>query len=294
MGRDIAFIGFGEAGIAFATDLPRGLPRARAIDLKTLDPATRQAKLTDAARAGVDLYDAPAAALNNACAVISVVTADQALPAARSCARYLDSGALWLDLNSVAPATKQAAAKIVETSGGRYADVAVMAPVHPKRRATPLLVSGPHADDAIALLREYGFDDVRRVDGGVGAASAIKMIRSVMVKGIEALTAECTIAARAAGVLDEVLASLDANAAPAGWRDRADYNLDRMLIHGSRRAAEMEEVVKTLETLDVDAALTRGTVERQRSLGALGLSFVPAGLEAKLDIIRPSPRKNAA
>lgn len=287
------FIGFGEAGIAFASDFPPALPRARAIDLKTLDPVTRQAKLAEGARARADMYDAPDVALKNARAAISVVTADQALAAAKAYGPLLDSGALWLDLNSVAPATKQAAAQAIEASGGRYVDVAVMAPVHPKRRATPLLVSGAHADDAFALLEAYGFDHVRKVEGGIGSASAIKMIRSVMVKGIEALTAECAIAARAADVLDEVLASLDASPAPASWCERADYNLDRMLIHGLRRAAEMEEVVKTLDALGVDAAMTRGTVARQRSLGALGLRNVPAGLDAKLDAINPSPRKNA-
>jgi 3-hydroxyisobutyrate dehydrogenase-like beta-hydroxyacid dehydrogenase len=203
-------------------------------------------------------------------------------------------GALWLDLNSVAPATKRDAAKAVAAAGGHYVDVAVMAPVHPKRRSTPLLVSGTHADVAIALLGTLGFNQVRMVDGGIGAASAIKMIRSVMVKGLEALTAECVLAAHNAGVLDEVLASLDASPAPQSWRERADYNLDRMLVHGLRRAAEMEEVVKTLDALGVDTALTRGTADRQRALGRLGLGKAPAGLEAKLKTIAAAPRKDAA
>ncbi len=294
MDGQIAFIGFGEAGIAFASDLATHLPRARAIDVKMLNPATRDAKLADGAKAGVSMWETPQTVLRNVRAVISVVTADQALAAANLYGPHLEPGSLWLDLNSVSPATKLAAAKIIEAAGGRYVDIAVMAPVHPGRRSTPLLVSGPHADEAIAILEGYGFDRVRSVDGPVGAASAIKMIRSVMVKGVEALTAECLLAARAAGVLDEVLSSLDASAASTGWRERADYNLDRMLVHGLRRAAEMEEVVHTLDGLGIDAALSRGTVTRQRSLGALGLSTVPAGLEAKLDAIGHLRRRNAA
>ncbi len=108
------------------------------------------------------------------------------------------------------------------------------------------------------------------------------MIRSVMVKGIEALTAECVLAADAAGVLGEVLDGLDASPPPPRWRDRADYNLNRMLVHGLRRAAEMEEVVKTLEALGTGSAMARATVDRQRAMGAAGVGDPPAGLATKL------------
>ena len=128
----------------------------------------------------------------------------------------------------------------------------------------------------------------------LGKASSIKMIRSVMVKGLEALTTECVTAAYRAGVLEEVLTSLDASAAPPSWRERADYNLDRMLVHGLRRAAEMEEVVKTLDALRVDAALSRGTIVRQQSVGGLGIRTIPAGLEAKLHAIDSASRRDAA
>ena len=113
------------------------------------------------------------------------------------------------------------------------------------------------------------------------------MIRSVMVKGIEALTAECVLAADAAGVIEEVLASLDASPPQPGWHARADYNLDRMMVHGLRRAAEMEEVVKTLDALGTGSEMTRGTVARQRALGSLGLRDPAVGLAAKLASLKP-------
>jgi hypothetical protein len=142
------------------------------------------------------------------------------------------------------------------------------------------------------MLGELGFANLRVVGDGVGRASSIKMIRSVMVKGMEALTAECVLAAEAAGVLDEVLASLDASERPRPWGERADYNLDRMLVHGIRRAAEMEEVVKTLEALGTGALLTRGTVARQQALGRLGLA-PPEGLSAKIDAIQNTQKREA-
>ena len=265
----IASIGFGEAGQAFAR------PGIRAYDRKG-------AAIGDAYGAtGVIGCHTPAEALADADAVFSLVTADQALPAARAYAALLAPGALWLDMNSVAPDTKRAAAQAVATAGGRYVDVAVMAPVLPARLAAPLLLAGRHAAEAEAVLRDHGFTNVAIAGPAIGAASSIKMIRSVMVKGLEALTAECALAAERAGVLDPVIASLDASWKPQGWETRIDYNLDRMMAHGLRRAAEMEEVAVTLAALGVDPAMTRGTIERQRTLGGLGLT-PPAGLTAKL------------
>jgi 3-hydroxyisobutyrate dehydrogenase-like beta-hydroxyacid dehydrogenase len=278
---NLILLGFGEAGQAFAEGMtaPFG-----SFDRKIDDVATRESKLADFHRAGATVYwdGASAAAAGNL--ILSLVTADQALAVARSASRHIRSGALFFDMNSVAPETKRAAAEVIEAAGGRYVDVAVMAPVHPKKRAVPLLVSGPHAEAAMAVLGALGFSNVIRQPGEVGAASSVKMIRSVMVKGIEALTAECLLAATRAGVRDEVIASLDASWPGADWGPRGDYNLDRMMIHGLRRAEEMDEVVKTLDGLGTGSVMTRGTVERQRAIGQLGLGEI-GSLDAKIAAI---------
>lgn len=276
MERRLALIGFGEAARAFASGLTASL---RGYDLRLDDPDMRDAFAAD----GVTACDDAATALDGADAALSLVTADQSLPAALG-AEGLAAGAFWFDMNSVAPDTKRAAAEAIEGRGGRYVDVAVMAPVHPKRNAVPLLVAGPHADAGADYLRAIGFRDVRVAGPAIGDASAIKMIRSVMIKGIEALSAECVLAADAAGVRDAVIASLDASWPGADWGARFDYNLDRMMIHGSRRAAEMEEVVKTLDALGTGSAMSRGTVERQRAIGSRGLA-APDGLDAKIEAL---------
>ena len=279
MDAAFAFIGFGEAGAAFA-----GGAAACGYDRQTDDPATRDAKLAEFAATGVRACRDAAEALAGAPAVLSLVTADQALAVAAAAAPHLKPHALWLDMNSVAPDTKRAAAAAIDAAGGRYVDVAVLAPVHPARRAVPLLVSGPHAEAGKEALTEFGFTNVRVVAGDVGAASTIKMIRSVMVKGLEALTAEWILAADAAGIRDEAVAALHASWPGTDWAEKADYNLDRMMLHGLRRAAEMEEVVKTLDGLGTGSAMTRGTVARQRAIGAMGLA-PPATLLAKLDTL---------
>ena len=254
----LALIGFGEAGSTFAAAAEWG-GKARGWDILPERCAAM-------AGAGVIAASNAAQALAGADLVLSLVTADAALAAAQNYAPLIKPGALWCDMNSVAPDTKRLAALAVEASGGRYVDVAVLAPVNPARLAVPLLLAGAAAGEAELKLRVAGFTQTRVVGAEVGRASAIKMIRSVMVKGIEALTAEMMLAARAAGVVDEVLASLDASEKARSWRDRAAYNLERMVTHGARRAAEMEESAKTLVALGVDPVMTRGTVARQAAM----------------------------
>lgn len=272
----ISLIGFGEAAQAFAGGAGWS---ARGYDIAGRD--------ADLARLGVTASRDSATALAGASLVLSLVTAAAALAAARDATAHLAPGTLWCDMNSVAPATKRAAAAAIDAAGGRYVDCAVMAPVHPLARDVPVLLAGPHAAAAAAALAAAGFTAVRVVAGPVGSAAAIKMVRSVIVKGIEALTAEAMLAAHRAGVTDEVLASLGPD-----WAAKADYNLDRMLTHGIRRADEMDEVVATLTGFGIDPLLSRGTAARQRALGAIGST--PSGLAAKLALIDPKTRRHAA
>ena len=281
MEQEVGLIGFGEAGSTFAL-AGDWAAAAHVYDAKTECATTRDAMLATYAQAGVLPARFMEDALDGVGMVLSLVTADQALAVAEAAAALIAPGALFCDMNSVAPQTKQAAAHAIGAVGAHYVDVAVMAPVDPARLNVPLLLSGAQAGAAEVGLRALGFGKMRVVGADVGRASSIKMIRSVMVKGIEALTAECVLAADTADVLDEVLASLDASEKAKPWGERADYNLDRMLVHGLRRAAEMEEVVKTLDGLGTGAAMTRGTVARQRAIGALGAKEPPEGLAGKI------------
>jgi 3-hydroxyisobutyrate dehydrogenase-like beta-hydroxyacid dehydrogenase len=285
----LTLIGFGEAAQVF-TASAGWCDAAAAFDIKTLDDGLRVQKLADYAAVGVCGFDSVDAALDGSPRILSLVTADQALGAAQAAASRIAPDALYFDMNSVAPATKRAAAEAIETAGGRYVDVAIMAPVLPGRMQVPLLVSGPHRAAGVVALAAIGFANVTEAGEQIGQASAIKMIRSVLVKGVEAVTAECVIAAQAAGLTGPVLASLGAD-----WAAKADYTLDRMLAHGLRRASEMEESAATLEELGIDPVMTRGTILRQRALGALGVGPIPAGLDAKLAAIAPrDDRKGAA
>ncbi|WP_126173050.1 NAD(P)-dependent oxidoreductase [Altericroceibacterium xinjiangense] len=253
---NVALIGFGEAGSTFAL-AGDWSGHARGWDIAP----ERRAAMEDC---GIDPAEEAATALAGAEIVLSLVTAESALKVAQDHAAELPEGAIWCDMNSVAPETKRAAAEAIRAAGGRYVDIAVMAPVDPARLNVPLLIAGPDAEDARSLLATLGFAKTRVVGDEIGRASAIKMIRSVMVKGLEALSSECAAAADAAGVFDEVMASLDASEKATGWAERVAYNRERMATHGFRRAAEMEESARTLLGLGIEPVMTRGTVLLQR------------------------------
>ena len=279
----VAFIGFGEAATAFlsgwGTDRPE---QVTAYDIKTDDASTRQTLIDRFEQNNVSGEAAAPAAVTGASAVFSVVTADQALAAAEAAAPALPKGALWFDCNSCAPGTKRRAAEVIEAAGGRYVDVAVMAPVHPKKHHVPLLIAGPHTDAASAVLSAL---DMKPTISGdtIGQASSIKMIRSIMIKGMEALTAECFLSARRAGVEEQVLASLEASDSDIQWRKRGTYNLERMMVHGARRSAEMREVARTVDELGLGGRMATATADWQALIAELDLDPGDADLFSRAD-----------
>lgn len=262
------FIGFGEAGQAIASGWREaGVTAISAWDI--LFSETDGDRLRDAAATiGVTCAGSAAEAVRGAELIVSAVTAASSVEAAQSVKPHLLGQPFFLDINSVSPGRKQETAKLLGAAA-RYVDVAVLAPIHPARHRTPMLLAGPHAQAVAPLLAAL---DMRAAIAGpeIGAAAAIKMVRSVMIKGIEALTLECFLAAARAGVVDEVAASMKNNYPGLDWTKIVPYNLERMASHGERRAAEMEESADTLRELGVEPVMTRATVKRQREMGRIG------------------------
>jgi 3-hydroxyisobutyrate dehydrogenase-like beta-hydroxyacid dehydrogenase len=265
----LCFIGFGEAGQAIASGLREaGVERIATWDI--LFPKDEGARLKQAGeKMGARLASSAADAVANSDIIVSAVTAASSLEAAQSVAPHIAGNPYYLDINSVSPGRKQATARLLEGTA-RYVDVAILAPIHPRRHQTPLLLAGPHAQTVMPLLVDELEMRGTIAAGEVGAAAALKMIRSVMIKGIEALTAECFLAAQRAGITQEVAASLHNNYPTLDWDKVISYNLERMASHGIRRADEMEQVAVTLAELGIEPLMASATVARQRQMGELG------------------------
>ena len=275
----IGFIGFGEAGFTIGNGLKSaGVERLFAYDIAT-DAPDRGPQIRQRAGAAGATLVADSAQLAGACDVVfSTVTSSSALDAARQTAPFLGPRHLYADLNSVSPALKREIGAVIAGSGASFAEAAVMAPVSPYGHCVPMLVGGPSARRFVDTMLPFAMRlDV--VEGQIGTAAAIKMCRSIVVKGIEALLAECVLGASRYGADEQVFASLRETWPGIDWQQLADYTMGRVVVHGERRAREMEEVAETLRAIGVDPIMAEATARRQDWSAALNLKahFGPDG-----------------
>jgi len=257
----IALVGYGEVGRILAEDL-----RARGVDVRAFDiklhsdagePMREHALLH-----GVPLAESHAAVVQGADLVISAVTASQTVAVAQACAPALQPGTWFLDFNSASPGAKIRAAEFIDGVGGRYVEGAVMTSVPPYRIKVPLLLGGPEAGALAPLLGALGFAP-QVASAKLGVASATKMCRSVMIKGLEAMVIESFTTARAYGVEDAVIASLHETFPGIDWEKQGAYSFQRVIEHGRRRREEVVEVAETVREIGLTPWSARGTAERQ-------------------------------
>lgn len=265
----LAFIGYGEVGKLFARQFrDQGIGELTAYDILFDHPAQAAAKRAEAQQAGVRAAASPAEAASGADVIFSCVTADQAEPVARRARAYLAPGQFFIDVNSAAPETKRRAAGEVMAAGAHYIEAAVMAAVASKGIGTAILSGGPQAARAAALLNPLGMD-MTPVAIEYGRASATKLSRSIMIKGIEALIVDSALAARKWGVAGDVFASLGRTFPGVDFADLADNMAERVRTHGNRRAAEMREAADMLDDLGVHSGLARAVADAQERGAAI-------------------------
>jgi 3-hydroxyisobutyrate dehydrogenase-like beta-hydroxyacid dehydrogenase len=257
----IALIGFGEVGRMLAGNLVSShVPEVRVYDIAFADEKSAQSRA--AASAQVHVCPSAPEAAEGAELVISAVTAAATRDAARSVVLGLAQGAYFLDLNSASPGTKRAAAATIDHAGGRYVEAAVMTPIAPKGIGSLMLFGGPNARAFLEDASYLGFN-ARVFADDIGRASAVKMCRSILIKGMETLLMESMLTARKNGVEKEVLASLFDLLPHPDWHRHARYMISRSLIHGKRRAEEVREAVRTVREAGVNAVMTPAIAERE-------------------------------
>jgi 3-hydroxyisobutyrate dehydrogenase-like beta-hydroxyacid dehydrogenase len=270
-GIKIGFIGFGEAGFHIARDLRRaGVPGVCAYDINARAPGLGEKIQRRAAEAEVPLLESNSELAAESDILLSTVTANRSAEAAEQTAPFLGSRHIYADLNSVSPALKETIGKLVESSGARFVEAAIMSPVPRHGAAAPMFLCGAHAPEFARLLSPYGMK-LEVISDRIGAASAVKMCRSVVVKGLEALLLECVLGAVPYGADERVFATLDETFPGMDWKKLASYMIGRVVEHGERRAREMEEVAATLRSNGVEPIMAEATSRRQDWLAGLGL-----------------------
>lgn len=257
----VGLIGYGEVGKILAEDLRKDGVRVSAYDVKLAD-SRGDAMRSHADGIGVTLTASHAELASQADFIVSAVTASQDVAVAEACAAAVKPGAWFLDFNSASPGAKQRAAALIDGAGGRYVEGAVMTSAPPYRIKVPLLLGGAGARELAPLLNDLGFA-AKPASDKLGVASATKMCRSIMIKGLEAMVIESFTTARAYGVEDAVLASLKETFPGIDWEKQGAYFFQRVIEHGRRRAEEVREVAETVRDIGLTPWSAEGTAERQ-------------------------------
>ena len=261
----LGLIGYGEVGKIFSAGLKAqpGVAAVGAWDLKFARADTRAAERAHAAAAGVQAHDSAAALCAASALVISAVTASSTLAVAEEAARHIRPGTLFLDLNSASPGTKRQCAALIDGAGALYVEAGVITSVPPCGIRVPMLLGGAQAAALAARLNGWGMD-ARAVSEQLGVASAIKMCRSVMIKGLEALVVESYAAARAYGVEEHVLPTLQETFPSIDWAAQGAYFFQRVAQHGQRRAEEMRESARTVREAGFEPLMTTAIADKQQ------------------------------
>ena len=258
----IGLVGYGEVGRILAEDLRAQGVAVSTYDLKLGNDRTAGPLQAHAQAHGVSLAESHAALAARADFIVSAVTASQTVPVAEACAPAIQRGAFFLDFNSASPGAKRRAAALIDGAGGRYVEGAVMTSIPPYRIKVPLLLGGAAAAELSPRINDLGFAS-KVASEQLGVASATKMCRSVMIKGLEAMVIESFTAARFHGVEDAVIASLQETFPGIDWEKQAAYFFQRVIEHGRRRSEEVREVAETVREAGLTPWSANGTADRQ-------------------------------
>jgi 3-hydroxyisobutyrate dehydrogenase-like beta-hydroxyacid dehydrogenase len=287
-GLRVGFVGFGEAGSTIAGGLrSAGVERLSAFDIHTHTPRLGELIRDRAAKCGTSLVESSAELTRGSDVVFSTVTSSAALEAAEQTAPFLDGRHFYADLNSVSPALKQRIEQTISASGAQFVEAAVMAPVAPYGHRVPMLLGGPAASELAKTMTPFGMRLEVLEGARIGSAAAVKMCRSIVVKGLEALMCECVLGAGRYQADGHVFRSLNESFPGIDWKKLADYMVGRVVVHGERRAREMEEVAETLRAIGIEPIMAEAAARRQDWSARLDLRnhFGPDGPKSYQEVL---------
>jgi 3-hydroxyisobutyrate dehydrogenase-like beta-hydroxyacid dehydrogenase len=280
MGMTLGIIGFGEVGSIFGRGLQgqQDVDAVCAWDIKFADAEQGAAARNAVQAAGVQCMDGMAQLCARADLLLSAVTASNDMAVAEEAARHVRPGTIFLDLNSASPGTKQRAAAALEAAGAHYVEAGVMTSVPPYGIRVPMLLGGPTAVALASTLTHWGMD-AKPISEKLGVASAIKMSRSIMIKGLEALVIESYTNARAYGVEDYVLPTLVETFPQIDWDKQGAYFFSRVAQHGKRRAEEMRESAQTVKEAGFEPLMTSSIADKHDWVARMASQGVFKGIQ---------------
>lgn len=267
----VGFVGFGEAAFELASGLrEQGLNKMTAYDPLWNVPMHSERIADRAASAGVALVQRAEAVLENTNVVIVAVPADKALQASIELKSYVKSGMLYVDVSASSPAVKKQAAAHIQEKGGRFIDAAMMGPLPVYKQSVPILASGTGTDEWIAAMQPYAMN-ITKVSQVPGEATAVKLIRSIYMKGVAGLYIELLEAAHEFGVETLVLDSLSETINGRSFEETMNRLVTGTAFHATRRSIELGGTIEMLDAANIDSSMSKAAKEKIEKLASLNV-----------------------
>lgn len=267
----LGFIGFGEVGFEMAKGYRNeGLEGLFVYDIMQSHPVYGPLVQERVQTSGVTLVASPAEVLQNVDVVIVAVPGDKALQTAQSISPLLKKATLYVDVSASSPEVKRNIWEEIKGADVTFVDGAMLGPLPVYQHKVPTLVSGNGSDQFIELMKPYHMD-LEKVSDIPGEATAIKLIRSIFMKGLPALFVEVLETASLMKVDHLVLKSLATTMNACSFEQTFNRLVTGTAIHAQRRAHEMENVIAMLESINIEPTMSKATFERLNWLASKNL-----------------------
>lgn len=266
------FIGFGEAAFLISKGLKgEGVKEIIAYDVNAKNPKIGGLIRSRADKLSIQLTGSLSELLSKSRLIICATSAKYALQIAKECLPFLTTDHLYVDINATSPMVKEEMGELLAKASVKFVDAAVVESIPKFEHKVPMFASGSGVNDFQKLAALNGLNVVSTGDRA-GSASAIKMARSVFMKGFTMLLLETLSLAERYEVTDLILESLDGSITTKSLRSSADLLLTRTANHAERRVAEMDEVIKTLLVNNVESQMSQATRSKLNGLSQLKLN----------------------
>lgn len=283
----IAVIGLGEVGSHYARGLAAGGAYVSAYNRNMDDPAKRE-RYKALERDGVKLRSTVEDTVRESALILAVTTSHTALDTARSVLPYLTAGQIYVECNSTVPDVKEEIAGMLSKTADMV-DATTMASVNQLGHKTPVNLSGSRAAEVSEILNGYGMN-TRCIGDKVGQASALKVLRSIFMKGFEAVLVESMQASNRYGVAEQVFDSIIDFFGTKPLPDIMQMLIATDAIHARRRAEEMTAITQMLSKHGIENTMSQACVKKLMWVDSLGMErrfngAVPSDIKPVLDIL---------
>lgn len=284
----IGFVGFGEAAYYISIGLKeQGVSGIIGFDVMYKDAERGKLIKKRAAEAGVQLLDSLRQVAENSDVLFVAVPSSNTHDVCIKVSKYLRAGMIYADVTASTPELKQKIWQVIKNKGVLFSDFAMMGPLPLNRHKVPVFASGNGTQALIDLMSPFGMI-IKKVGEEPGEASAIKLIRSIYMKGVAALMIEMLQASEYYNVSERVISSVADTINSTDFVSTMNRLVTGTAIHSKRRSDELKGSIQMLDEMGLDCSMSKAAKNKHDLITAAGLSEAFSGMTPKnwIDVVK--------